>query len=114
MPEERGQVTENNGDGVQGGEVIVGSFLNFGNIRNGHVVDNHGGKKGKTKEDKLFSVSAEIRAVECFKLERKLKEILMENEETLVDIQEFLYYYSQLNSPLFIDIVDRFFAELFV
>ncbi|GLJ30049.1 hypothetical protein SUGI_0594240 [Cryptomeria japonica] len=114
MHEEQGQVTENRGDGHGGKEeVIVGSFLNFGNIRNGRVVEKNDAEKGEIKEEDTGPVSTEKRAEACIQLEKKLKEIVMEDEESLVDIQEFLYYYSRLRTPIFIDIVDMFFAELF-
>ncbi|KAH9300669.1 hypothetical protein KI387_012252, partial [Taxus chinensis] len=108
MHEEKGHNTEKIGKGEGEGEgVIVGSFLNFGNIRNGRVIDKNGGSEMiEVKEEEKASVSAESKAEAMLELEKKLKEIVMEDEENLMDIQEFLYYYSQLRSPIFIDMVD--------
>lgn len=110
MHEEQGPVRGKRGDGDgEKEEVIVGSFLNFGKIRNGRVVE----EKSEIKAEESAPVSTERKTEACIKLEKKLKEIVMEDEESLVDIQEFLFYYSRLSTPIFIDIVDMFFAQLF-
>ncbi|XP_057867474.2 uncharacterized protein LOC131074808 [Cryptomeria japonica] len=108
--EEQNHVTEINGKGGGDGEVVVGSFLNHGGIRNG----NNSEEKVKVNEEQSVPVvSALDRAEACVKLEKKLKEIVMEDAETFVDIEEFLYHYSRLRSPLFVNMVDRVFAEFF-
>ncbi|GMH23806.1 hypothetical protein Nepgr_025649 [Nepenthes gracilis] len=44
---------------------------------------------------------------------QRLKELEMPDEEHAWDIKEVLHYYSRLTCPAFLDIVDRFFAEMF-
>lgn len=68
--------------------------------------------KQKRQED-LDSLTREEKI--CFLLE-KLKELEMmdmSNVDHLLDIEEVLHYYSRLTCPAYIDIVDKFFMEMY-
>lgn len=118
--EEEAKEVESNGEK----EAVLGSFLNFGNIRNGNLVHQDGEeKKTKKKKSVVFVVPEEKRNVEqelkfCERaeaLEKKLKEIVEEGceEADLMDIHEFMHYYKLLTCPFYIEMVDRFFIDMF-
>ncbi|KAH0666494.1 hypothetical protein KY290_028690 [Solanum tuberosum] len=49
-------------------------------------------------------------------LVQKMKELEMMDEEDLdqmMDIKEVLYYYSYLKCPVYLDIVDRYFMDMY-
>jgi len=113
--------------------MVIGSFLNFGNIRNGRLVDNSIGGEGiginvsSTKaldgSEKMNSELrppsaslslAESKAEACVIFERTLKEMVMEHDDPQdwLDIHEFLYYYSRLTCPFYIDMVNTFFMDI--
>ncbi|XP_076952073.1 uncharacterized protein LOC143625683 [Bidens hawaiensis] len=49
-------------------------------------------------------------------LERKMKELEMmdvKDEEHVMDIEEVLHYYSLLTSPIYQDLVDKFFTDMY-
>ncbi|PNX55583.1 hypothetical protein L195_g047003 [Trifolium pratense] len=49
-------------------------------------------------------------------VEKKLKELEMlemSNVDYILDIEEVLHYYSRLTCPLYIEIVDKFFMEMY-
>lgn len=114
--------------------MVIGSFLNFGNIKNGRLVDNNGGTesmgingsrklpvdgsdKANSNELRPLSASsslAESKAEACVIFERRLKEMVMEHDDPQdwLDIHEFLYYYSRLTCPFYIDMVNNFFMDI--
>lgn len=112
--------------------MVIGSFLNFGNIRNGRLVDKSGGGEGMGSIDSRNSLDgsdkmkseipspsassnlAELKAEACAIFERRLKEMVMEHDDPQdwLDIQEFLYYYSRLTCPFYIDMVNNFFMDI--
>lgn len=121
------------GDGrVREDIMVIGSFLNFGNIRNGRLVDKSGGGEGMGSidirknldgSDKMKSEIpspsassnlAELKAEACAIFEQRLKEMVMEHDDPQdwLDIQEFLYYYSRLTCPFYIDMVNNFFMDI--
>lgn len=121
------------GDGrVREDIMVIGSFLNFGNIRNGRLVDKNGGgegmgsidsRKARDGSDKMKSEIpspsassnlAELKAEACAIFEQRLKEMVMEHDDPQdwLDIQEFLYYYSRLTCPFYIDMVNNFFMDI--
>lgn len=121
------------GDGrVREDIMVIGSFLNFGNIRNGRLVDKSGGGEGMGSIDSRKSLDgsdkmkseipspsdssnlAELKAEACAIFEQRLKEMVMEHDDPQdwLDIQEFLYYYSRLTCPFYIDMVNNFFMDI--
>lgn len=121
------------GDGrVREDIMVIGSFLNFGNIRNGRLVDKSGGGEGMGSIDIRKSLDgsdkmkseipspsassnlAELKAEACAIFEQRLKEMVMEHDDPQdwLDIQEFLYYYSRLTCPFYIDMVNNFFMDI--
>lgn len=112
--------------------MVIGSFLNFGNIRNGRLVDINGegegmgihdSRKALDGSDKMnseirstsaSSSLAESKAEACVIFERRLKEMVMEHDDPQdwLDIHEFLYYYSRLTCPFYIDMVNNFFMDI--
>ncbi|KAI4387408.1 hypothetical protein MLD38_005245 [Melastoma candidum] len=56
------------------------------------------------------------RATEELELARKMKEMEMADAgdmEQVLDIEEALHYYSRLKSPVYMEIVDRFFMDMY-
>eukprot|EP01018_Ginkgo_biloba_P002408 Gb_11295 [translate_table: standard] len=117
---------------------ITGSFLNFGNIRNGRLVSRDAipnankadqrqkpviGNDKAEQPNKLAEQSSSTssssslamsRAEACLQFEQKLRDMVIDQNdpEDLVDIHEFLHYYSRLTSPFYIDMVNRFFMDI--
>lgn len=56
------------------------------------------------KEHRYFMVRQKLRELEMLD---------MSNEDHLMDIEEVLHYYSLLTCPVYLDIVDRFFLEMY-
>lgn len=122
------------GDGRDREDImVIGSFLNFGNIRNGRLVDNNGGAESmgingsrkpvldgsdKTSSElpprSASSSLAESKAEACIIFEQRLKEMVMEHDDPQdwLDIHEFLYYYSRLTCPFYIDMINNFFMDI--
>lgn len=79
------------------------------------------GKERKRRgNDQFFSTSVGSRRVVreekgCL-VTRKLRELEMmdvSNVEHVLDIEEVLHYYSRLTCPAYLDIVDKFFMEMY-
>ncbi|KAE8735398.1 hypothetical protein F3Y22_tig00000340pilonHSYRG00327 [Hibiscus syriacus] len=71
------------------------------------------GNKGKAREG---SGSSDRRRDESSLMARRLKELEMmdmSNVDHVIDIQEILYYYSRLTCPTYLEIVDKFFMEIY-
>jgi hypothetical protein len=68
---------------------------------------------GKQKDSLLFSNDMKERR---YMVEEKLKELEMldiNNVDYVMDIEEVLHYYSRLTCPAYVEIVDRFFMEMY-
>ncbi|CAK9170693.1 unnamed protein product [Ilex paraguariensis] len=72
------------------------------------------GYEGRRKEDPSFSLAQ--RQERNYLMRQRLKELEMmdkSNVEHVLDIEEVLHYYSRLNCPAYLDIVDRFFVDMY-
>lgn len=80
--------------------------------------------KSKQEESKTRVPEGEKRSESCSKgreemgdlLARKMKELEMMdmgNVDHVLDIEEVLHYYSRLKCPAYLDIVDKFFMEMY-
>ncbi|GAU43464.1 hypothetical protein TSUD_141020 [Trifolium subterraneum] len=70
-------------------------------------------QRGKQKDSSLFSNDMKERR---YMVEEKLKELEMldiNNVDYVMDIEEVLHYYSRLTCPAYVEIVDRFFMEMY-
>ncbi|XP_045789156.1 uncharacterized protein LOC123884173 [Trifolium pratense] len=70
-------------------------------------------QRGKQKDSSLFSNDMKERR---YMVEEKLKELEMldiSNVDYVMDIEEVLHYYSRLTCPTYVEIVDRFFMEMY-
>lgn len=68
-------------------------------------------KKGKTEE----SYSQGLKGRSLF-VEEKLKELEMmdvSNVDHVMDIEEVLHYYSRITCPAYVDIIDKFFTDIY-
>ncbi|XP_004512977.1 uncharacterized protein [Cicer arietinum] len=71
-------------------------------------------QRGKQKDSKFIDVDMKERR-NCF-VEEKLKELEMldmDNVDYVMDIEEVLHYYSRLTCPVYVEIVDKFFMEMY-
>ncbi|KAE8682831.1 hypothetical protein F3Y22_tig00111234pilonHSYRG00039 [Hibiscus syriacus] len=74
------------------------------------------GNKGKTREGSGSSSSERRRNETSSLMARRLKELEMmdmSDVDQVLDIQEILHYYSRLTCPTYLDIVDKFFMEMY-
>lgn len=104
-------------------EVISGSFMKLTKsspVKNDkdQIIpgrETHQYSKQKRQED-LDACSADTREERNWLLVEKLKELEMmdmSNVDHLLDIEEVLHYYSRLSCPAYVDIVDKFFMEIY-
>ncbi|KAK7380003.1 hypothetical protein VNO78_32327 [Psophocarpus tetragonolobus] len=71
-------------------------------------------QKGRQKESSLMSLC--MKENRYCKVEQKLRELEMldmNNVEYILDIEEVLHYYSRLTCPAYLEIVDKFFFEMY-
>ncbi|RDX95588.1 hypothetical protein CR513_21862, partial [Mucuna pruriens] len=71
-------------------------------------------QKGRHKESSLMSMC--MREHRYCMVEQKLRELEMldmNNVEYVLDIEEVLHYYSRLTCPAYLEIVDKFFLEMY-
>ncbi|CAI8600912.1 unnamed protein product [Vicia faba] len=69
----------------------------------------------KAKMNKSSSSQSQLKKKGAHVLAQKMKELDMMDSgdlEHVLDIEEALHYYSRLKSPVYLDIVDKFFTEL--
>ncbi|CAK8574762.1 unnamed protein product [Lathyrus sativus] len=69
----------------------------------------------KSKMNKSSSSQSQLRKKGAHVLAQKMKELDMMDSgdlEHVLDIEEALHYYSRLKSPVYLDIVDKFFNEI--
>ncbi|GMP59895.1 hypothetical protein CsSME_00022981 [Camellia sinensis var. sinensis] len=72
--------------------------------------------EGKRKEEYLTSCSNGKKEVRTCLVAQKIKELEMvdkSNIEHVLDIEEVLHYYSRLTCPAYVDIVDKFFMDMY-
>ncbi|KAK1417325.1 hypothetical protein QVD17_26452 [Tagetes erecta] len=78
-----------------------------------YEVDHNNTKKEKKK--KSIYEEGEVGSSKCL-VTRKLKELEMmdqNNVDLVLDIEEVLHYYSRLTCPVYRDIIDKFFVEMY-
>lgn len=72
--------------------------------------------QGEKQKDSPF-ISKDMRERRYCMVEEKLRELKMldiSNVDYVMDIEEVLYFYSRLTSPTYLEIVDRFFMEMYL
>ncbi|XP_009784188.1 uncharacterized protein [Nicotiana sylvestris] len=72
--------------------------------------------EGKKKCQEISSPGDDLREERSYLVAQKLRELKMlekNNEEHGRDIEEVLYYYSRLTCPTYVEIVDKFFMEMY-
>lgn len=67
----------------------------------------------KRQEDSCFKGTREGRICLVAQKLRELEMLDMSNVDHLLDIEEVLHYYSRLTCPAYLDIVDRFFMDIY-
>ncbi|XP_027359355.1 uncharacterized protein LOC113868005 [Abrus precatorius] len=71
-------------------------------------------EKGRQKDSSFISMG--VKEHRYCMVEQKLRELEMldmNNMEYVLDIEEVLHYYSQLTCPAYLEIVDKFFTEMY-
>ncbi|CAL0323988.1 unnamed protein product [Lupinus luteus] len=85
------------------------SFISFSNT--------HKKKKNQVeKTQKREECDKQNKKMNFFMVEEKLRELEMldiSNVDHVLDIEEILYYYSRLTCPSYIEIVDKFFMQMY-
>ncbi|XVE70413.1 hypothetical protein DITRI_Ditri10aG0070800 [Diplodiscus trichospermus] len=98
-------------------EGINGSFTQFTTQRREDINQSKtksGAKVEKRQED--YSYSKSKREARSLLVAQKLKELEMmdiSNVDHVLDIEEVLHYYSRLTCPAYLDIVDKFFMDMY-
>lgn len=72
--------------------------------------------QGEKQKDSSF-ISKDMRERRYCMVEEKLRELKMldiSNVDYVMDIEEVLYFYSRITSPTYLEIVDRFFMEMYL
>ncbi|XP_019457413.1 PREDICTED: uncharacterized protein LOC109357809 isoform X2 [Lupinus angustifolius] len=96
----------------QKSEVYNGSsFISFSNAHNKkdqvekrEEFDNQNKKRSLTHQRRLCIVEEKLRELEMLD---------MSNVDHVLDIEEVLHYYSRLTCPIYLEIVDRFFMQMY-
>ncbi|ESQ48338.1 hypothetical protein EUTSA_v10022394mg [Eutrema salsugineum] len=103
------------------GDNIYASFLNIweSDIENSIGVPLKLEQKNKEQEqdqEKRIEACSSRSSKDCDTMERKIKEmytIEAGDIEQALDVEEALHYYSRLRSPVYLNIVDKFFSDLY-
>ncbi|XP_058113637.1 uncharacterized protein LOC131256671 [Magnolia sinica] len=98
-----------------------GSFMKFANMNSRQQRDDCSREKEKRKrrveeEKEAETFSHNLRVEACNMVAERLKELeLMDisNVDYVLDIEEVLHYYSRITCPFYVDIVNRFFMEMY-
>ncbi|KAE9588193.1 hypothetical protein Lal_00003186 [Lupinus albus] len=83
-----------------------GRFISFSNAQ----------KKKKNQVEKREECQNQKKKGNLFMMEEKLRELEMldiSNMDHVLDIEEILHYYSRLTCPAYIEIVDKFFMQMY-
>jgi hypothetical protein len=67
----------------------------------------------KRNEDSCFKGKREVRTCLVAQKLKELEMLDMSNVDHLLDIEEVLHYYSRLTCPAYLDIVDKFFMDMY-
>lgn len=73
-------------------------------------------KMGSSRMDKKVDQCSQDMNPESYALAQKMKELDMMDAgdmEHILDVEEALHYYSRLRSPVYLDIVDKFFTDMY-
>lgn len=103
-----------------------GSFMKFARFSSIELRDHHHTGKGEDqkteKEEEEYKEqreepSSNCQIVDaCYTITESLKELEkmdVSNVDHLLDIEEVLHYYSRITCPLYVDIVNKFFMEMY-
>ncbi|XWS69884.1 hypothetical protein CRYUN_Cryun03dG0002100 [Craigia yunnanensis] len=94
-----------------------GSFTQFTTQRREDI--NQSKTRSTAKVEKrleVYSYSKSKREARSLSVAQKLKELEMmdmSNVDHVLDIEEVLHYYSRLTCPAYLDIVDKFFMDMY-
>lgn len=72
-------------------------------------------QRGK-QQDSSFNAMVDVREQRTSMVEKKLRDLEMldmSDVDHVLDIEEVLHYYSRLTCPLYLEIVDKFFMEIY-
>ena len=101
------------------GEQKDGNKVSFTQFTTQRVEDNdqsktRSGKVEKRQEDYSYSKSKkEARSLSVAQKLKELEMMDMSNVDHVLDIEEVLHYYSRLTCPAYLDIVDKFFMDMY-
>ncbi|XVE98178.1 hypothetical protein REPUB_Repub03eG0083400 [Reevesia pubescens] len=94
-----------------------GSFTQFTTQRRVQDIDQSKTRSLKVeKRQEFYSYSKSKREARSLSVAQKLKELEvmdMSNVDHALDIEEVLHYYSRLTCPAYLDIVDKFFMDMY-
>lgn len=97
-----------------------GSFVNYADqspVKNKHEEPKKEVKKmGSFRMDEREDQCSQNKNPEGYALAQKIKQLDMMdagNVEHVLDIEEAIHYYSRLKSPVYLDIVDKFFTDMY-
>ena len=85
-------------------------------MNNNKRVEDYNNNNNNNYKDELRSNDEGIRKNKCCLVEEKLKELEMldvSNVDHVLDIEEVLHYYSRLTCPAYLEIIDKFFMDMF-
>ncbi|KAL1199432.1 hypothetical protein V5N11_022964 [Cardamine amara subsp. amara] len=103
------------------GDNIYASFLNIWESEMENIIEGPLKMEQKVQEqeqdqEKKTEACSSPSSRDCDTMEKKIKKMYMietgDIEQTL-DVEEALHYYSLLKSPVYINIVDKFFTDLY-
>ncbi|KAK9281678.1 hypothetical protein L1049_004582 [Liquidambar formosana] len=97
-----------------------GSFMTFAKRSPVKIKQEEGGKEEKnirhSHDRKVKEACSRSANGGGYLLPQKMKELEMMDEgnvEHVLDVEEVLHYYSRLRSPVYLDIVDKFFVDMY-
>ncbi|XP_068649156.1 uncharacterized protein [Aristolochia californica] len=110
-------------------DVYNGSFMGLTTVRsseerqqlqaredNEKRIKRRAGKEEEEEEEEEDSFSQDLRVELCCTLAeglKKLEQLDARNVEHVVDIEEVLHYYSRIKCPIYVDIFNSFFMEMY-
>ncbi|XP_061338587.1 uncharacterized protein LOC133285392 [Gastrolobium bilobum] len=100
---------------VMGDAASNGSLMSFDKQIQPKSIPEDGAKEKKNKGHSQIGKKEEDMNESAHVLAQKMKELEMMDTgdvEHVLDVEEALHYYSRLTSPVYLDIVDKFFSDM--